>query len=110
MKDYNLLLEPRDVLLPLLDDLRLKIRLPVPGNLQVDLPELRFEGLGREPVTGVVGGLGLLVVFFVTQMVGQLALEESLDDLLANVPHEGVKIVQGLDALLLKQFFQLILV
>jgi len=84
--------------------------LPVPGNLQADLPELRFEGLGREPVPGVAGALGLLVVLFVAQMVGQLALEERLDDLLADLQHEGVKIVQEPDALLLEELFQLLLV
>lgn len=98
----DLLLQPRDVFLPLLDDLGLKIGLPVPRNLQADLPKLRFEGLGRVAVPGILCRFGFLVVLFVAQMVGQLPLEERFDDLLAHFPHEGVKIVQGFNALLLK--------
>jgi len=43
--------------------------------------------------SGIFGLLGLLVVLFVTQMVGQLAFQERFDDILADVPHEGVEIV-----------------
>ena len=89
----DLVLEPGDIFLALFYDLGLKIGLPVPGNLQVDLAKLRFDGLGRVAVPGVLRGLGFLVVLLVTQMPGQLALKERFDDLLANVPHEGVEIV-----------------
>jgi len=41
-------------------------------------------------------------------MVGQLALEDRFHNLLADLPHEGVKIVQGFDALLLEELFQLL--
>jgi len=41
-------------------------------------------------------------------MVGQLSVEDRFDDLLADLPHEGVKIIQGFDALLLEQFFQFV--
>jgi hypothetical protein len=48
----------------LLDDLGLKIRLPVPRDIQVDLADLGFDSLGRVAVSGIVRGLGFLVVFF----------------------------------------------
>jgi hypothetical protein len=76
----DLLLQPGDIFLVLLDDPRLKIGLSIPRNIQVDLTELGFDGLGREAVFGAVGGLGFLVVFFVAQMVRQLPLEERFDD------------------------------
>lgn len=104
----DFLFQPRDVLLALLDDLGLKIGLPVPRNIQVDLAELGFDGLGGEAVSGVVGGFCFLVVLFIAQMVGQLAVEDRFDHLLADLPHEGIKIIQGSDALLLKQLFQFV--
>jgi hypothetical protein len=67
-----------------------------------------FDGLRCVAVSGIVGGFGFLVVFFEAQMVGQLALEERFDDPLADLPHEGVKIIQGFNALLLKQLFQFV--
>jgi hypothetical protein len=99
---------PGDVLLSLLDDLGLKVGFPVPRDIEVDLAELGFNSFGGVAVSGVIRGLGLLIVFFEAQMVGQLPLEERFNDLFAGVPHEGVKIVQGFDALLLKQFFQFV--
>jgi hypothetical protein len=41
-------------------------------------------------------------------MVGQLTVKQRLDDLLTDLPHEGVKIIQWFDALLLKQLFQFV--
>lgn len=41
-------------------------------------------------------------MLFVAQMVGQLALEDRFYDLLADLTHEGVKFVQGFNALLLE--------
>jgi hypothetical protein len=70
--------------------------------------ELGLNGLGRVAVSGVVCGLGFLVVFFEAQMIGQLALEERFDNLLADLPHERVKIIEGFNALLLKQLFQFV--
>jgi hypothetical protein len=104
----DLLFQSGDVFLPLLDDLGLEVGFPVPRDIQVDLPELGFDGLGRLPVSGVVCDLGFLVVFFEAQMIGQLALEERFDDFLADLPHESVKIIQGFNALLLKQLFQFV--
>jgi hypothetical protein len=104
----DFLFEPRDVFLALLDDLGLKIGLPVPGDLQVDLAKLRFDGLGGIAVSGIIGDLGFLVVLLETQMVGQLTVDERFGDLLADLPHEGVKIIQGFNALLLKQFSQFV--
>jgi hypothetical protein len=79
--------------------------LPVPGNLQADLAEFGFDGLGREAVSAVVGGPGLLVVLFIAQMVGQLALAQRFDDLLADRPHEALKSSSDLTPLSLSSFF-----
>jgi len=102
----DFLLQTGDVFLTFLDDLGLKIGFSVSGDIQVDLAELGLDGLGGIAVSGVVNGFCFLVVFFEAQMVGQLSLEQRFDDLLADLPHEGVKIVQGFNALLLEQLFQ----
>jgi len=40
-------------------------------------------------------------------MVGQLSLEDRFDDLLADLPHESVEVVQGFEASLIEELFQL---
>jgi hypothetical protein len=54
------------------------------------------------------GGLRFLAVFFVSQMVGKLAVNDRFDDFLNDLPHKGVKINQGFDALLLEHSFQIV--
>ena len=88
----DLFLNPRDVPLVLGDDLRLELAVPVPGDVDLELPILALELFGGMAVA-LVGAVHVaFLVLFIAQCRVQFCLHELLQDVLEAIPQERVDI------------------
>ena len=88
----DLLLNPGDIPLVFRDNLRLELAVPVPGDVDLELPILALELLGGMAVA-LVGGVNVpFLVLFIAQGRVQLCLHELLQDVLEAVPQEDIDI------------------
>ncbi len=69
----------------LLDNLRLEGTVTITGHLDGQFTELALELLATEAVTGIASRVADRLMLIVTQMVGQLGIQRTLDQLLGQL-------------------------
>jgi hypothetical protein len=74
------LINARQSALSLLDDLRLKRRLGVPGDLDLDWADLRQHRLSARPVTAVAAVAPYRVMLLIAEVLAHLRVKRGLDD------------------------------
>ena len=105
----DLLLDPGDVPLVFGDDLRLELAVPVPGDIDLELPILALE-LFRRMAIALVGGLHVaFLVLFIAQGCVQLCFHELLQDVLESIPQQGVDICYTTDVVVCNNLSNLFL-
>ena len=82
----DLLLNSGDIPLVLRDNLRLKLAVPVPGDVNLEFPVLALELLGGMAVALVCGVHVAFLVPFIAQGCVQFCLHEFLQDILEAIP------------------------
>ena len=88
----DLLLNPGDIPLVFRDNLRLELAVPVPRDVDLELPILALELLGGMAVALVCGVHVAFLVLFIAQCRIQLCLHKFLQDVLETIPQERVDI------------------
>lgn len=86
----DLVVEARPAGLVLLDDLRIEGAMPVARYLDGQFTELALEFLLAETVAGVAHPIADRLMLVVAQVVGQLGIQRTLDQLLGQLLEDAV--------------------
>ena len=105
----DLLLNPGDIPLVFGDNLRLELAVPVPGDVDLELPILALELFGGMAVA-LVGAVHVaFLVLFIAQCRIQLCLHKFLQDVLESIPQQGVDVCHTTDVVVCNNLSNLFL-
>ena len=85
------------------DQLRLEASLPVAGNLDRQLAKITLQRLLALAVAGVAGGVGHRLVLAMSQVLGHLRIERTLDQQLGQLLERAVLANQVFRLLVVRQ-------